>query len=133
MPGPAFWARRLWAAPCSLVGLLFGALLLLGGARWRVVEGAVEFAWRALHTQCGPRARALPFRAITVGHVILGVTAEELDLYRAHEQVHVRQYERWGLLFFVAYPLASVIAWARGGDFYLDNAFEVEARWYTRT
>jgi len=47
---------------------------------------------------------------------------------RAHEQVHVGQMERWGILFLLAYPLASLWAWARGGHPYLDNAFEREAR-----
>jgi hypothetical protein len=133
--------KYLWAAPCSLVGLLGAAALLALGARARCAEGALEVALKSLRTECRGWSRRCPFRAITFGHVILGVTAEELEAYRAHEQVHVRQYERWGLVFFIAYPLASLSAWWRGGDFYRDNRFEVEARdadassgrWYTRT
>ncbi len=69
----------------------------------------------------------MPFAAMTFGHVILGVSHEELARLRAHELVHVRQYERLGVLFFAAYPLASLVAWARGGCPYLGNRFEVEA------
>ena len=35
----------------------------------------------------------------------------ELDRLRRHEQAHVLQYERWGLLFFVAYPAESLRQW----------------------
>ena len=72
--------------------------------------------------------RGLPFNAICCGHFVFGMTTAELDRLRRHEHAHVRQYERWGLLFFFAYPLASLIAWRRGGHYYRDNVFEVEAR-----
>ena len=62
-----------------------------------------------------------------MGHVILGVSATELDRLRAHEHVHVRQYERLGVFFFVAYPLASLVARARGRCAYRGNRYEVEA------
>lgn len=68
------------------------------------------------------------YRAITLGHVILGVTADDLAASRDHEHVHVAQYERWGVVFFVAYPLASLWQVLRGRDAYWDNPFEVEAR-----
>ena len=74
-----------------------------------------------------PRRR-WPFAAITLGHVIVGTHAGELDRLRAHEQVHVRQCERWGPLFLPAYALAGVWQWLRGRDAYWDNPFEVEAR-----
>jgi hypothetical protein len=41
--------------------------------------------------------------------------------------VHVRQYERYGVLFFPAYLAASLAALASGGDPYVDNRFEREA------
>ena len=47
---------------------------------------------------------------------------------RTHERVHVAQYERWGPFFLPAYVAASLWAFARGGDFYLDNVFERAAR-----
>lgn len=120
--------RFLWAAPCSLVGLLLGVVLLAFGAHVRAIRGAIEFAFKPSTLECGRIARALPYRAVTFGHVILGVTADDLSASRAHEHVHVAQYERWGVLFFLAYPLASVWQLLRGRDAYWDNPFEVEAR-----
>lgn len=125
--------RVAWAAPCSAIGLVLGGVLLLAGGRARVVDGAVEIALRPARADCGRRLAACKFRAITFGHVILGVTGAELDAYRAHEQVHVRQYERLGPLFLLAYPLASLWAWWRGGDPYWHNRFEVEARRHSAT
>ena len=65
--------------------------------------------------------------AITFGHVIIARDATTAATLRTHEQVHVRQYERWGIFFPFAYVAASVIAAIRGGDAYRDNVFEVEA------
>jgi hypothetical protein len=66
--------------------------------------------------------------AITIGHVILGRDQHCLDRFRAHEQVHVRQYERWGPFMIPAYLLASGILLLWGKHPYLDNPFEVQAR-----
>jgi hypothetical protein len=121
--------RYLWAAPCTLVGVLLGSVAWLLRARWRVVQGVLEVS--LLNRPPGParpRRDTLPFRAITLGHVVIGVDAAELRRWRAHEHVHVRQYERWGLLFFVAYPLASLWQLLRGRRPYWDNPFEVQAR-----
>jgi hypothetical protein len=60
--------------------------------------------------------------------VILGVDRATLAAVRAHEQVHVRQYERWGVLFVPAYLASSAVQLLRGGRPYLDNRFEREAR-----
>jgi hypothetical protein len=64
---------------------------------------------------------------MTMGHVILARDEECLDRSRRHEHVHVRQFERWGLLLLPASWLASTWLWARGFDPYLDNPFEQEA------
>ena len=120
--------KLIWAAPCSLVGLALGIILLAFGAHARTIRGALEIAFRPSAHQCGRIARSLPYRAITLGHVILGVTADDLGASRDHEHVHVAQYERWGVLFFLAYPLASLWQVLRGRDAYWDNPFEVEAR-----
>jgi hypothetical protein len=120
--------KLVWAAPCSLVGLALGAVLLAAGAQARIVRGALEIAYRPSVDGCGHFARRLRYRAITFGHVILGVTGCELAGAREHEHVHVAQYERWGPLFFLAYPLAGFWQWIAGRDAYWDNPFEVEAR-----
>ena len=119
--------QRVWAAPCTAVGLCLFAPALLLGARARIVEGCIEIA---LARGDGARGwvRRLPFNAITFGHVVAGVNAAELDRLRLHERAHVAQYERWGLLFLVAYPAESLWQWMRGRRAYFDNGFEVQAR-----
>ncbi len=119
-------AAYVWAAPTTAVGMLAGGLTLATGGKAQRRQGALEFH--------GGLARWLlaksPIRAsaVTLGHVILGRDTECLDGCRSHEQVHVRQAERWGPFFLPAYAVASAVAAARGGHFYLDNSFEVDAR-----
>jgi len=120
--------RYVWAAPATALGLVF-ALLALRGGRIALVEGVVEahgplVRWALTHLAVVPGGVA----AITFGHVVLGRDGDALEWSRAHERVHVAQYERWGLLFLPAYVAASLWAVVRGGDFYLDNAFERAAR-----
>ncbi|HEY9147168.1 MAG TPA: hypothetical protein VIN36_10820, partial [Thiobacillus sp.] len=69
-----------------------------------------------------------PVAALTLGHVVVGVSFYALTATRAHERAHVRQFERWGVLLLVLYPLAGLLAWVRGGNPYRDNLFEREAR-----
>lgn len=125
-------ARILWAAPNSLIGLLLALLFLLAGAQLRRVDGVLEVALDRRHPPASKARRArrlrLPFTAITFGHVVLGVSAQDLDRLRPHEKVHVRQYERWGPLFLPAYLLAGAWQWLRGRRAYWDNPFEVAAR-----
>jgi hypothetical protein len=40
----------------------------------------------------------------------------------------VRQYERWGAFFLLAYPAASLWQLLRGRRAHRDNPFEIEAR-----
>jgi hypothetical protein len=70
----------------------------------------------------------LPFRGIVFGHVILAVIGEELRTLGPHERVHVEQYERWGLLFFLAYGASGFWQLINGRRPYWDNHFEVQAR-----
>ena len=123
-----YWVLRvLWASPCSLVGLTLGAIVLLSGGSVRSVGRALEFAPYQDEYPSGSLLRHLPFSAITFGHVILGVSFHQLSRLRAHELVHVRQYEQLGLLFFIAYPASSLLALLRGQCPYRDNRFELEA------
>ena len=120
-------ARYLWAAPCTVAGLCLVASAFLFGATARVVDGVIEVALSPVKTP-SMLLRNLPFNAITFGHLVLGISEEELDRLRAHEQAHVRQYERWGILSFVAYPAASLWQLMAGRRPYMDNGFEVQAR-----
>ncbi len=117
----------LWAGPNTLLGLLLGVVGLATGGRARCHDGTLEFyggglGWLLEHMPIGQQ-----ILAITFGHVILGKSADALDLTREHELVHVRQYERWGPALIPAYCLASLFVWLRGGRAYWDNPFERQA------
>jgi len=128
-------ARRLWSyawsSPNSLIGLVIAAAMLLLGAEGRRVSGVLEIGGGLVGDWLGPTRIALPWRAITLGHVILGIDASALDASRAHEHVHVRQYELWGPLFLPAYVASSLWQLACGRRCYRDNWFERQA--YDRT
>jgi len=113
--------RYLWAAPCTLVGGMAAAALLLSGAQARFVHGVLEVSGGAI-------TQRLPFDAITLGHVVLARTPGAMVRWRRHERVHVRQCERWGPLFFAAYLLAGAWQWLCGRRAYRDNPFEIQAR-----
>ncbi len=119
----------LWPLPVTLLGMLVALLARGSGGAWQRFDGVLEAAggWPARLLQ-----RGFPFSgavaAITLGHVVVGVSAAALAATRAHERAHVRQFERWGMLMVVLYPLAGLLAWLRGGHPYRDNWFEREAR-----
>jgi hypothetical protein len=114
----------LWAAPNSMLGMLVGGIGLCCGGGVIVRRGCLEFYGGLSQVLL---ARLGGVVAMTLGHTVLGQTATGLDLVRDHEQVHVRQYERWGPFFIPAYLSCSTWMWWRGKDAYRDNPFEVEA------
>jgi len=116
-----------WAVPWSAFGLLAGLVACLLGASLRLREGALEIAGGLLGRAVSRLPAPFSFSAITLGHVILGVDHATLAAARRHEQVHVRQYERWGIFFIPAYLLSSAYELLRGRRPYLDNCFEREA------
>lgn len=115
--------RYAWAAPCTAVGLFGGLVMLVTGGSARTHSGVIEFALPVFVDQ-PPRW----FGAITFGHVVLGRSQQSLDRLRAHELQHVRQYERWGPVFFLAYPVSSLYQLLRGRNPYWHNHFEVQCR-----
>jgi hypothetical protein len=122
------FAKLLWALPCSLVGIALAAPVVAVGGRATYMQGALEVTFHKRLSHCGNFTRSLSFRGITFGHVILAVTEEELERLRAHEHVHVQQYERWGIFFIPAYLGSSLWQLLNGRRAYWDNYFEVEAR-----
>lgn len=65
--------------------------------------------------------------AITLGSTVLAwraLTEREVE----HELEHVRQWQRHGALFAVRYLVASWTVRRRGGHWYHDNPYEIEAR-----
>lgn len=117
----------LWASPNTAIGLAAGSLALLLGGNLRFVEGAIEISGGRLSRLIGGLVPRPLEAAITLGHVILGLNGEWLDVVRKHEQVHVRQYERWGPFFLPAYGLSSLWQFVRGRRPYRDNWFERQA------
>ncbi|MEO8627062.1 MAG: hypothetical protein ABI612_03040 [Betaproteobacteria bacterium] len=97
------------------------------GATCRVVDGALEVGGGHLRGLVARLPCSMQFAAITFGHVIIGVDHNVLARLRSHEHVHVRQYERWGIVFFVLYAGSSLLALLRGRHPYRDNHFEREA------
>ena len=118
-----------WAAPASAVGLIVTLALLACGASIAVVDGVVEVAGGTRVARwLGRHPRLAGFKAITLGHVVIGVSRPDLARCRAHERVHVRQYERWGLLFFALYLASSGWQLLCGRNPYRENHFERQAR-----
>src|SRR5688500_21740 len=117
--------RYLWASPNTLIGLAFALAGLAGGARARVFRGVREVHGPGIRWLLD---RVIPGRAsiqaVTLGHVVLGRDPRALESTRAHEEAHVRQYERWGPAFLPAYAVASLLAAMRGGDSSRHNRFE---------
>ncbi len=127
MPKVLRMLAYVWAAPNTVLGLAAGLVMLVFGGRVRLVSGVAEF-----HGGLLGRLLARPwgtFRcgAMTLGHVILGVSEADLIALRRHEHVHVGQYERWGVFFLPAYALSSVWQIVHGRRGYRDNAFERKA------
>ena len=120
--------RVLWVLPVSLPA---AALALLGratGGHLALQDGVLEAAGGVLPpvlTLLNPRLR---IAAITLGHVVLARTRDDLERTRTHERVHVRQFERWGPLFPLLALGAGAVMFLRGRRAYWDNPYEQEAR-----
>ena len=123
------WWGYVWALPISALGFLLVLLTRLSGGTYQWVDGVLEASggWPARLLRHG-----FPFSgsvaAITLGHIVVGISHEALNATREHERIHVRQYARWGILFVALYPLAGLYAWIKGGNPYWDNVFERQAR-----
>jgi len=119
----------LWALPVTLPGMLIAIIARGSGGTLQRVDGVLEAAGGL---PAWVLRRGFPFSgavaAMTLGHVVVGVSLDALEATRAHERAHVRQFECWGVLLLALYPLAGLLAWMKGGDPYRDNLFEREAR-----
>lgn len=112
-----------WALPLVLIGLLLALIYVPLEARVR--KGIVEI-----------RVRRIVFGYATTtgqtwGWLVLYKIPSFADLperLAVHEGAHVLQGRILGPLFILAYPIASLVAWVRGGHVYRDNWFEIQAR-----
>ena len=109
----------LWASPLTLVGV---ALALLGGRRPTLRSDVGCLVATDVGGPMGAFLAGQGAAAATLGQLVVAKPAVARPALLAHEVVHVRQQERLGPLFALAYPLAQV----RWG--YRANPFEVAAR-----
>lgn len=116
-------ALYVWALPATLIGL--AVALICGASDWRWKWGALECTVK----------RTIPPWAVaqTFGFVILYRPAVPWARVRMHERGHVRQCLVLGPLVLLAYPLASLVAWASGDHYYEANYFERNADAYAAT
>jgi hypothetical protein len=120
----------LWASPATLLAMgLFLPLAWLGGGQARWVSGVLEVHGGGIKFFL---SRLIPLRggatALTLGHVVVARDAEGLARTRAHERVHVEQYERLGPFMVPAYLALGAYVWLRGRHYYVDHPLEVAAR-----
>ena len=119
-----------WASPLSLVGLAIALPVFVWRGHAQFIHGR-NFALLVR----GPLADFLlghhPFgamAAMALGHIVIsenqGLSARVLT----HELEHVRQAERWGVVFPFAYLVSSAWAALCGRDPYWHNHFEIAAR-----
>ncbi len=119
--------RYAWASPNTLIGCLAGLLTWALGGNAKLVRGVVEFSGGLTGSLIASQRIRFPYRAVTLGHVIIATDVASLDAARDHEHVHVRQYEQWGPFFLPAYLASSSWQIIRGRRCYRDNWFEQEA------
>jgi hypothetical protein len=113
--------------PFTALGWVLTVLL---GARRRRLAGCLlawsepggALAWLLAHHPFGPMA------AVTIGRCVLAASRPALQATWAHEAEHIRQFERFGLLFPLLYAADSLRCLLRGQSIYRDNRFEVAAR-----
>ena len=120
-----------WASPWTLLGLSIGLLALASGGAMQRTGKVVECYGGVLAWLLSKAPIVGGASAMTLGHVVVGRSRDDIERTREHEAVHVAQYERWGLFFIPAYFACSIWLWLRGGNPYFDNPFEREA--YGRT
>ena len=120
--------KYIWTSPASAIGICATFIASVLGAEIKRVSGVLEVSLAPRNAALCKAVDYLPFAAITLGHIVIARNAQQQDALRQHERVHVAQYELWGPLFLLAYPLVSLFQWLSGRRPYLDNRFEMAAR-----
>jgi len=118
----------LWALPATSLGLFVGLGGLVTGSKFQVRKGVLEICGGFADTVLDmgiPGIGEMP--AMTLGHVIIARDKRLLRRWRAHERVHVEQFERLG-----PFLIPILFGWAiwlslTGRDPYYDNPIELEA------
>lgn len=121
--------KYLWVGPITLLFLPLALFATWTGGAYAVHSGVLEIWGGKLGQGLN---RGLPLlggiAAITLGHIVIGISPDYLHRTRVHEREHVRQFERWGFFFPLIYFGAGLWVLSQGKRFYLDNPFEIAAR-----
>lgn len=123
-----FW-RYVWVLPNTILGIALLPLAWISRSHVQVTDGVLEMCGGALAPllcHCVPVHGGV--MAMTMGHVVIARDRRALIATRAHERVHIRQFETWGPFFLPAYFLASLWAAVNGQGAYHGNYFEQQAR-----
>ena len=120
--------KYVWASPASALGVCAACIASVAGAEVKRTSGVLEVSLAPRSARLCKAVSCLPFTAITFGHVVIACSAQQQAALRAHERVHVAQYELWGPFLLLAYPLESLYQLLRGRRPYQDNRFETAAR-----
>lgn len=124
------WPGFLWALPLTLAGAIPALAIVLAGGSCRRLNDAPP-AW-LIQGRFGDwllqRHPVGAVNAMAIGHLVIAQSGAASARILRHELEHVRQAARWGIVFPLAYLIASGWAMARGGRAYWDNGFEVAAR-----
>ncbi len=116
----------LWVLPNTLLGLMYALVGILTGGKASIKDGVLEVYGGLLGGLLWlPCPGYVP--AMCLGHVILSASGDTLDLWRDHERVHVRQYEKYGPFFIPYYFYDSFLCVINSIDPYEFNRFEMEA------
>lgn len=108
----------IWALPATIIGFFLQFLYGIQGRRTFNDQGVLEVRVK----------RIIPKFAAAQTWGIIVFSRIPFKYVRTHEYAHVRQWMVWGPFFLIAYPLASVWARIKHGEWYEHNYFEVGAR-----
>jgi hypothetical protein len=107
------WPAFLWNLPNTLVGLVWTVLGLVGGARLRIVGGALEVTrHRLMRRGCAVTLGQVVAYAPDVGPL---VTVTGAVSFRDHERQHVRQGAQLGPFYLPSQLAGGLAALARDG------------------
>lgn len=120
------YLKYLWALPCTLIGFL---LFLISIPR-KIIKRDDMFIGMARKTWFLPKN----IIAITFGNLVIYSSNFTLDARTiTHESMHVKQYMRYGILFYLFYLIEFLIGYYKYHNWYqayYNIGLEEEARKY---
>lgn len=130
----ARWAGYTWAAPLTLLGLIYVTLFTLLGWYRRIGRRDDAFVWQLIQDKAPVWLDKfwLHWGGHTIGQVVVlkpDVDTDRGKILLRHEQEHVHQCMVLGIFQPILYGLASLgLRFCRHAHPYYDNPFEIDAR-----